>query len=378
MAQQYISIGTGHSGSFDPETDWFIRSNLPGIVVKENGENYANRAELMQFYEQLDADHALPQNGMVNTYAPGWTSGTKYDPVPPGARAKIDLSFAPSTWITGGKSIRHIITAEEGANEAGPAIEYWPGDTPMDEYYMQFVLAFTPNCLTHDFGGSHRKIGFLNHFGPSNGQIVPVLLTDVGPWHGAYRIDGSGAKRFSLNHGSQPQGRQRQIYGAYDTGAANPTTASQWDQRWGPSDENLSGTDTDFALIGRPLPSEFCVITYYVNRGYFHPTLGLTTGMIKSWFSQYGVAPQLLMLHFRDCRFNLDAQSVRTCWRPENYSIAAGADSGYDLDQLLVMKVTGSVGANGIPHPGLFDLPFPGTAIPPGHPITGTHDSVGD
>ena len=375
------------------DADFAVRAALTNMVVAENFPitTYADRGELLAAYKAADLADPFPQNGVKSTYYPpnqdsDQNGGPDHyeDPPPNGGTAKLLLDTTPGKWLTGGQALRTRILAAEGATEAGPVLEFaFTPRVALSEYYVQFVIMFDPICLTFNNDSNSRKIFFLNDFGPGAGQIVNVLHLEEGPWPVIYRYN-PGAMLLYNNHNTGIGGRSHQMYGALNLTGITPTTAAQWDQKYGPSRENFrapSITDQNLLAVPRPIGNQYCVITHYINLNYFHPTLGITNGMHKMWFAQYGTAPTLLNLSFRNCGFRSEAatESVRSCWRPENPKAFPGVEHGHWIDQVLVRAVTNQTERDqGIPFPGDFALPHPGTQIPAGFPIANTHDSIGD
>jgi hypothetical protein len=365
----------GRPATTTDEAEWTEDSTASGVQLAENFPltTYADRGALLSAYEAIDAADPLPQNGVQNTFYPGYTSATKYDDPPPGG-ATPKLLLDTSNWVTGGQALRLVMLAAEGNSEAGPVLEIPVSGTPPTEYYLRMVWKPThASVLTHDYNGSHRKLCWLNHFGPGNGQIVGTLYQDVGPWVSGFRIDGSGSRGFLLDHGSFIDGRRRQLFGGWDTdiGGATPTTDSQWDARWGPSANetgNVEQTDANFASIHRPSHSEWFVTMWYVNLLYSGTT---SAGMFKSWNAPKGSAPQLQMLHVDDCAFLSSAapESIRVVFRPEDCLNFNPDDAGILIDSVLLRS-----GPTAPLFPGRFVVPHQSTTIPTGFPISGCTD----
>lgn len=350
------------------ETDWGIVSALSDMRVLENFSTYANRKALLDHYEIVDQSVG---NRTQNTFYPGYTSANKYlDPIPNGSVAKLDLDF--TNFITGSKALKCIMPGIEGESEAGPSIEIPLTGTPPSIWYVRIVYRVDNTALTFDYGGSHRKIVFLNHFGPGAGQIVGVLRFNSQPWVTAYRYTG-GARIFALDHGASIGGLHTQIFGGIDQGGATPTTANQWDARYGPSRENTSPTDSDYAFVNRPVADQWYVSEWMMDITY--PGT-FSQGLFKTWGAAYGSAPQLQCLNMQDCDFRDGAQpeTVRPIFRPEDPTWQTAprndviGDSGIIFDSIAVR-------ANlPIPFPGGFSLPYDGRTIPPGHPTFVDHD----
>jgi hypothetical protein len=374
------SITADDASSSSEETDHAAVSAqvlaLGGLV---QDFDFASRAALMSFAQTQVAEGG----GTRFSYAPGDPVGDPayQDPVPVGTVEKISLDT--SVYLTKGRSVYNRLLASEGATEAGPTMEFLiPTPSPINYYCA--ILRMDPIILSHDYGTPDgRKIFFLDELSFSTGQIV-FTLSSSGPWLTGYRLFG-GAIGFRNNHsvGPSPYGQNWTLLTGYETqpGAPEPTTASAYDQRWGPSRDNPSGTDPDFAAVERFTGGVWTAFMIMTDQTYVG---SISRGMVKAWMSHKDpttgiwTPPQMQHCVFRDAKLlpfanpptdlvTRAAQSFRLTFRPEDATIGQPTDGGIHWDRIYWAPGPFNM-------PGGYTPPYQGQAIPPGFPIANTTD----
>lgn len=352
------------------DADWATEGSAGANLQAQNfnSTQFPTRGDLMDYLLSIEDD--CPSNGVKNAYtgvAFGGSQSERYmDPIPGGEEEKISLDT--SIYLTGGQSVYMRLRSSEGATEAGPIIEL-PILNPSPVYYVRLVYRIDQAVLNHSYDSSHRKFCFLNHLDFTGGQIVGVLYLDHEPWPLAYRVD-SATRQLRVFHSGGVYGSNYQLFGGYDTnpGGAAPATTSAWDQRFGPSFDNPSASDSDFAAVSRPLGDDWYQTEWMIDQSFVG---SVSRGMFKSWGGAVGVAPQLQQLNFRDCGFanpsTMQAQSIRLTFRPEDSTSGNPSTAGIHFDSVIIRPTP-------IPFIGGFALPSSGQTIPSGQPVSGTSD----
>lgn len=296
------------------------------------------------------------------------------DPVPSGTEEKLGLDS--SVYVTGGQSAYLRFRDSESPSDNGPTFGIAISN-PKSRMYFQIHALVDASVLGNSYGGSHRKILFLNQLTFESGQIVAVLYLDREPWPLAYRITGT-TRQLRIRHTNIPAGYGPdtfQLLGGYDSnpGAAVPTSGSAFNQRFGPNHDFPQASNSDYALVPRFQAGVWGVLTYYIDQDW---SGSVSRGMYKCWFAPRFTAPQLIGMNYRDCAFqsfaSVPCRSIRPVFRPENATVFPAGDHGIHFDQILVSD--GSAGMAPPTYPGGFALPFPGQQIPPGQPLGAEDD----
>lgn len=367
-----IFITADDAAVIPPSSDWEDDSTAVGVQIAENFDiaTYPNRPALMAHL--LAIEPLCPDNGVHYPYTGIAFGGTgRYDPVPVGQTEKIGLDT--TEYVTGGQSVYMKLNSSEGPNDNGPVIEL-PNLTPTPIYYVRLVYKLDAAVLNWAYGGSHAKIFYLNNLDFSDGQIVGVLYNGSTPWPIAYRVDGSNTRQLRVQHNSVAVsgwgGSTHQLFGGYDSnpGAAYPTTASAFNQRFGPGSDFSDPASSDFALINRPTAGVWYQTEWMVDQSYVG---SFSRGMFKSWGAPVGSAPQLQQMNYRDCGFDdfseTQCNSVRLVFRPENATTPGMPTGGIKVDSVIVSS-------NPINFIGGFALPNSGQTIPTGQPPANSVD----
>lgn len=355
--------------------DWTARKAAMGadLLEHEDLSTYADRGAWMAYLKSILP--LCPSNGVRNSFiGVDFGGDNRFDDPPPGgalAKLYLDNQIHP-----GGKSSRHIIYASEGASEAGPLWE-WPIHDPQSRYYVHGLIRVDGALNAHDYGGSSRKIIFLNHLDFTSGQIVAIMYLAERPFPLAYRVDGSGARQLRMVHngGPPPYSSNFTLYsmdmGPQSSGGlTDATNDNLWDRRWGPSYKNDNDADPDFAAFPRLLSNRWMHLTYYIDQDYIGTQ---SRGMWKCWLGEVGGPATLIGMCYRDCNFRdpavMKAQSVRWVFRPEDPTAANPRDAGLRWGKMMITK-----GATPPIMPYGYTLPHPGQSIPSYQPIAGTSD----
>lgn len=373
MADQTISIGTGHS-PFDPELDWSLRAYGAGTFYRQRFD-YTTRAELIGSAAKCrDAWVGAPDGA------------TPEDPPPGGAAAKIDLDTSQKR--SGVASMmQRFVDGQEDFTMAGPSYagSFNGVGTSVENvikrvFFFQYAIMFNAKTLATPHSGTNVKQMVISGVDQGFGAGQHGFLTPAPDPRlpGGWLVRGSGFQRFqnTWNIGLPPGNGEGTIHNFVDLGPitdgalTDMSDEAHFQRRYGPTRNELGSFDSVYDFVNYPCyfkPMVWYTIMHKIDQD---------NDELKIWMGESdSEQPPILLCGCQNANITVSQEytGFQAMFRPTDFSVTpfSGDDVKRWLDEIIISDQI-------ISYPRGLTAPFAAAgSFPPGYPYGGaTEDNT--